>query len=109
MNEKEFEEYWLANREKLLEGDAEYRRAKDAFKITSGADWLLYAIPVVVGIAFMSYSGVKNELANWLFGAAITIACFALCVVVKSIITDAPSVDGIEKRVKKAWHDKLTK
>lgn len=109
MDEKEFEEYWQANREKLLAEDAEYRRVKESFKITSGADWLLYAIPVAAGIAFMNYSGVSNELANWLFSAAITIVCFALCVVVKSVITDAPSVDSIEKRVKKAWHDKLAK
>lgn len=107
MNDKEFEDYWLANRERLLNEDAEYVRATNSFKITTGADWLLYGIPVVVGIAFMNYSGVKNEIANWLFSAALTIACFALCVVVKSIITDVPSIDSIEKRVKKANRDKL--
>lgn len=107
MNDKEFEEYWQANRERLLNEDAEYRRATSAFKVNSGADWLLYAIPVVAGIAFLNNSGMKNELANWLLSAAITIVCFALCVVVKSIITDVPSIDNIEKRVKKANRDKL--
>mgnify|MGYP007079211996 CR=1 FL=1 len=57
MTEKEFEEYWKANRESILSKDEEYRRAKDNFKMSNGSDMLLFGLPIVAGIVFMNKIG----------------------------------------------------
>jgi len=109
MNNKEFEEYWRTNKERLLSEDAEYKELKNSYRMTSGADWLLYAIPVVAGLAFMNYCNVSRELLKWLLSAVVTVVCFVLCVFVKSLITSAPSLDDIEKRVKQQCRERLVK
>ena len=53
MDKLEFERYWTENREKILNANSEYRKVRDSYKSLSGADYLLYAIPVVAGIVFM--------------------------------------------------------
>ena len=55
MTEKEFEEYWKANRESILSKDEEYRRAKENFKMSSGSDMLLFGIPI-------EYSGLMRNI-----------------------------------------------
>lgn len=64
MTEKEFEEYWKANRESILSKDEEYRRAKDNFKMSNGSDMLLFGLPIVAGIVFMNNVHLGNELLN---------------------------------------------
>jgi len=108
MNEKEFETYWQSNRKRLLDNDASYREAKNNYKMTSGADWLLYAIPVVSAIVVMDNCNITNELLKWAVGAAVCILCFVVCVWIKSLNSDGLSPDDIEKRIKKRLHDQLT-
>ena len=72
MTEKEFEKYWKANRESILQKDEEYQHAKENFKMSSGADMLLFGIPIVAGIVFMNNVHLGNELLNWVASAAIT-------------------------------------
>ena len=50
MDNLEFERYWTENREKILNANSEYIKVRDSYKSLSGADYLLYAIPVVAGI-----------------------------------------------------------
>lgn len=107
MNEEQFEEYWYKNKKRLLNENAEYVRATEGIKLSSGADWLLYGLPVVVGIAFMEQGFVSNELANYALSAVITIACFMLCVFIKSLITNTPSLTDIEKKTKQELYEKL--
>lgn len=109
MNEKEFEKYWHTNKQKLLNEHPAYRKAKDSYKMSSGADWLLYTIPVISGIMFMDYCTISHELLKWIASAAVTIICFVLCVWTKSLFSNNPSLSEIEKQVKKQLHDKLTK
>ena len=54
MTEKEFECYWKEQRDSILSKSDDYRRAKESFKMKSGADWLLFGIPVIAGIVFMN-------------------------------------------------------
>lgn len=107
MNEQEFQNYWYANRTKLLNEDAEYIEAKEQVKANGKADWLFYVVAAFAGISFMSKSGIQHELLNWFLSAVITIVCFLLCVFIKSLISNDPSLDDIEKKVRQRLHDKL--
>lgn len=100
MTEKEFENYWNSNRQQILSNNEEYIRAKEHFKMSSGADWLLFGIPIVAGIVFMNNSLISSEILNWLASACITIICFAICVWIKGIITGSESPDQIEEKIK---------
>lgn len=100
MTDKEFETYWKENRMTILEKNDEYRHAKENFKIHSGADLILFGIPVVAGIVSINNVPLQNELIKWIVSAVITIVCFALSVWVKSLITGTVSPDEVEQRLK---------
>ena len=46
MEKQEFETFWKANRERILMSSDEYIKATSSYKLSSGADWLLFAIPI---------------------------------------------------------------
>lgn len=100
MNKEEFERYWKENRELILSKDDEYLQAKNSYKMTSGADWLLFAIPVVAGIIFMDYCPIQRELLKWLASAGITIITFIICVWIKSMMSGSTSPEEMEQRIK---------
>lgn len=100
MTEKEFEEYWKTHRKEILDKDADYIRAKEEFKIHNGADFILFGLPVVVGIVFMNNIQLRSEILTWLASAAVTIVAFGVCVLVKSMITGVDSPDETEQRIK---------
>lgn len=100
MTDREFETYWKENRMTILEKNDEYRHAKENFKIHSGADLILFGIPVVAGIVSINNVPLQNELLKWIVSAVITIACFTLSVWVKSLITGTVSPDEVEQRLK---------
>ena len=102
MTDREFDTYWKENRMTILEKNDEYRHAKENFKIHSGADLILFGIPVVAGIVSINNVPLQNELLKWIVSAVITIACFALSVWVKSLITGTVSPDEVEQRLKEA-------
>ena len=109
MTEKEFEDYWLSERKKVLSESEEYRMAKENFKMSTGADWLLFGIPIVAGIVAMSYFPLTNELLKWLASACVTIVCFALCVWVKSVTTGTGSPDEVEEKLKDKERERLAR
>lgn len=102
MTDKEFETYWKENRMVILDKNDEYHHAKENFKIHSGADLILFGIPVVAGIVSINNVPLQNELLKWIVSAVITIVCFALSVWVKSLITGTVSPDEVEQRLKEA-------
>ena len=108
MTENEFEAYWKANRAAILANSDEYRRAKEEFKVHSGADLILFGIPIVAGIVTMNSLMVQNELLRWLISAAVTVFCFAVCVWIKSMITGTVSPDEVEMRLKDAKKREMT-
>ena len=101
MNYSEFEKYWKEHKFEILNADDEYNKAKESFKMNSGSDWLLFAIPVVAGLVFMQYVRLENEILNWIASACVIILCFIVCVLVKSITSGNVSLDDIETRIKK--------
>lgn len=97
-----FDAYWQKHRMHLLQQDESYRKATGGYKMTSGADYLLFGIPIAAGIVSIDYLPLQSEMFKWACSAAITIVCFALCVWVKTAITAQESLDDIERRVKRA-------
>lgn len=91
----------------ILEKNDEYRHAKENFKIHSGADLILFGIPVVAGIVSINNVPLQNELLKWIVSAVITIVCFALSVWVKSLITGMVSPDEVEQRLKETKRRKM--
>lgn len=107
MTEKEFDNYWRQNRNRILDGNEEYRKAKEDFKMRSGSDWILFGLPVVAGIVFMNNCHLRSELLTWIASAGVTVVCFAACVWVKSLITGSSSPGEIEARIRKELRDRL--
>jgi hypothetical protein len=99
--EQNFEEYWLANKPRLLMEDDEYRKAVGAYQMKTGADWLLFGIPVVAGIVSMQYIPINHELLRWIASIVITILVFVVCVWVKSLSNPHRPISEIEEDVKR--------
>lgn len=91
----------------ILEKNDEYRHAKENFKIHSGADLILFGIPVVAGIVSINNVPLQNELLKWIVSAVITIVCFSLSVWVKSLITGTVSPDEVEQRLKETKRSEM--
>ena len=98
---KEFEEYWKTNKHRLLMEDDEYRKAVSGYSMSSGADWLLFGIPVAAGIVSVQFIPIAHEILKWLASVAITIIVFVLCVYVKSLSNPHRPLSDIEADVKK--------
>lgn len=99
--EDEFELLWLERRKRILAADEEYRMATDGYRMTSGADWLLFGMPVVAAILVLDMSFFSSELLNWVVSAAVAVVMFGGAVFVKSLITGGRSVSEIEADIKK--------
>ena len=98
--EDPFEEYWKANRAELLRRDKEYARVAGGYKMESGADWLLFAMPAVAAVAVMNHAPFQSELANWLLAAAAAVVVFAACVAVKSAVGGIRPASEVEREAK---------
>ena len=109
MYSDDFERWWKDNKDDILHNDADYQRVLNSYKIKSGADLLLFAIPVVSGIVSMKYIPVDNELIKWLISAVITILIFLLCVWVKSTTIHGETLSDIEERLKGKYADLYNK
>lgn len=101
-----FEQFWLEHSAQLLHNDEEYSKATGKYKMTTGADWLLFAIPVAVGVFLKDYLPIANELLNLLACVAAAFLSFLLCVWVKTVISGVPDLSAIEKRVKDEAREK---
>lgn len=107
MTEKEFNSYWTENRERILQANADYVQAKDSFKMKSGADWLLWAIPVVVGILILENFTLLGELLRWVVSALATVVAFVVCVWVKSVTQGSRSPEEVEADIRRTLHDRM--
>jgi len=95
-----FERYWQQNRQRLLQENPDYRAVVDGYKMRTGADWLLFAMPVVAALLVFDWSPFQREMLNWLLSAFVAIVSFALCVAVKSWLSGARPLSEIEAEVK---------
>ncbi|MBR5687005.1 MAG: hypothetical protein IKX36_03505 [Prevotella sp.] len=107
MTEEQKEELWLKNKTRLLKESTEYQEALQQFKMKSGADWLLFAIPVVAGIVFMNTVGIKPEWLLWVCTVAVAVIVFAVCVFVKCLSITGRMPTEIERDIKKKYLESL--
>ena len=101
MTDKDFESYWQKNRLQILKHNDSYNKATQGYKMTSGADYLLFGIPVATGIICIDYLPLQNEILKWICSAVDFLRIKNENIVVFQ--TETP--DEIEKRIKKATHD----
>ena len=106
---KSFEEYWLLNRQQILNGNEEYRKVRDSYKVVSGAAMLLYAIPIVAAVCMLDWSPMKNELLNWLVSALVAIVAFVSCTWVKTVTSNVRSLTEIEEEIKRKCREEYEK
>ena len=106
---KDFDEYWKENKHRLLMEDDEYRKAVEGYSMTSGADWLLFGIPVAAGIVSVQFIPIAHEILKWLASVLVTIVVFALCVYVKSLSNPHRPLSDIEADVRKRHFEKYQK
>lgn len=99
--EDEFELLWLERRKQILAADEEYIRATEGYRMTSGADWLLFGMPVVAAIMVLEMSFFGSEIINWLVAALVAALLFVVAVYVKTLITGGRSVTEIEADAKR--------
>ena len=109
MTEKEFNDWWKENRRDILQADKYYKERENSYKIKSGADLLLFAIPVVAGIVFLESGLVKHEMLNWLASAAVVIVTFLVSAFIKSQMIPGDSLYDIEQRIRQQLHDEKVK
>ncbi|MBR4389781.1 MAG: hypothetical protein IKT00_11455 [Prevotella sp.] len=103
MTEQEKQQAWMRERKRLLSENKEYQQTLDGYKMKSGADWLLFAIPVVAGIVSYNYIPIANELLRWLATVGVTIIAFAICVFIKSTTIPGRTLEEIENEVKSQY------
>ena len=109
MTEEEFNSWWKENRRELLRADKEYTERENSYKIKSGADLLLFAIPVVAGIMFLESGLVKHEMLNWLCAAGVVIVTFLISAFIKSQMIPGDSLYDFEQRLRQQFHDEKVK
>ena len=104
-----FEQLWQENKSRLLMEDEEYKSAISSYTMTSGADWLLFGIPVVAGIVSIEFIPISHEILRWIASILITIVVFAICVYVKSLNNPHRAVGDIESDIKKRAYEHYQK
>ena len=109
MTEKEFNDWWKENRRDILQTDKAYKERENSYKIKSGADLLLFAIPALAGIIFLESGLVKHEMLNWLASAAVVIVTFLVSAFIKSQMIPGDSLYDIEQRIRQQLHDEKVK
>ena len=98
--EDKFEMLWLEKRKAILMGNEEYRKATEGYKMSSGADWLLFGMPIVAAIIVLDQSFFANEMLNMLLVAVLAAVMFVIAIAVKSFIISARHVSEIEAEIK---------
>lgn len=105
MKTDNFEEWWTANKSRILQEDREYREAVETYKMKSGSDWLLFGIPLVAGIVSFDYIPTSSELLK--FGAAILIVVIlsVVSVYIKSLTNPHRAIGDIEADIRQRKYE----
>ena len=103
MDREKKEELWMRNRKRLLAENKEYQQTLEGYKMKSGADWILFAIPVVAGIVSFNYIPIANEILRWVATVGVTVLVFAVCVFIKSTTIPGRTLEEIERDLKERY------
>ena len=102
-----FEALWREQGYRLLREDGEYRQLSESYRLKTGGDFLLFGIPLLVGVVFMDMAPIERELLRWLATAAVVVVAFVLCVWVKSATGGSKSAAEVERRVKERCYERF--
>ena len=95
----------MANKQRVLSEDREYSDAVGTYKMTSGADWLLFGIPVVTGTLCIEYVPIARAALRWVVSFLAAVLVSVACVYVKSLSNPHRPIGDIEADVKKRCLD----
>lgn len=100
--EKEFEDYWMKHRGSLLLAAPQtlQEEMRNASKLNTAGDWLLYAVPIIVMVAFINAKIVQGELPNFLIAMALGIAATLLSIWLKPYVTGKRRLSDIDADIK---------
>ena len=98
---------WREQGYRLLREDEEYRRLADSYKLKTGSDFMLFAIPLLVGVVFMDKAPIERELLRWLACAAVVVVAFVVCAWLKSVVSGSGSAADVERRVKERCYKRF--
>jgi len=102
-----FELHWQSHRRELLSKNKEYREIEESYKMRTGFDGLLWAVPLVCGILAFKLVAGANEILNWLLSAAVVIVTVFLFVCVKTTHSGHRSLSEVEEDVKKQAYEEF--
>lgn len=104
--EKEFEEFWTAHSKQLI--DKAPQHFKDERNSNLGmntlGDWLLWIVPVGVGIWLKDYKFVSSGVINFLILLVICVICVVLCQMIRPYVTGKRSVADIDEEIKQYYY-----
>lgn len=100
MKDEAFEQYWLVHKKEWLQQNDEYRSIEEGYKMRSGFDWLLWALPLVSGVVAFSVLPLMSELLKWILSAVVVVVVFMICVWIKSAMLGQRSLSVVENEVK---------
>lgn len=100
--DKDFEEFWKNNEQWLVNVAPPLLREerKNNGKMNTTGDWLLFIVPLFVGIGFMNMQFIKSEMLNLILGLVIVVLCYGLSMVIRPFITGKRSITDIDTDIK---------
>lgn len=104
---KDFEDYWKANEQRLLDCAPPLLREerKENGKMNTMGDWLLFLVPLFVGIGFMNTGVIKSEMLNLVVGLVIVVLCFVLAMMVRPYVTGKRNITEIDEDIKAHFYE----
>lgn len=99
---EEFEQYWQRNEHWLVNVAPPLLRdeRKNNGKMNTTGDWLLFIVPLFVGVGFMNTQIIKNEMLNLVAGLVVVALCFVLAMFVRPYVTGKRNVTEIDSDIK---------
>ncbi len=100
--EKEFEDYWKKHRDRLFLAAPKTLQDEmnNSTKLRSAGDWLLYALPIIVMVAFINAKVIESELLNFLAAMVLGILATLLSMWLKPYVTGKRRATDIDADIK---------
>lgn len=100
--EKEFEDYWKKHRDSLLLAapQALQEELREAPKLNTAGDWLLYVVPIIVMVAFINAKVIQGEILNFLVAVVLGIAATLVSMWLKPYVTGKRRATDIDADIK---------
>ncbi len=105
--EKKFEEYWQKHKDSLFLAAPQtlQNELNNANQLNTAGDWLLYAVPIIVMVAFINAKVIQSELLNFLASMLIGILATLLSIWLKPFVTGKRRATTIMNDVKAYFYN----